>query len=199
MRLRGLVFSALFAALFAVISLVQIHVSVIPITLETLIPVIAGGLLGAWYGALTFIIVLGLDVLGLPLIGGHGGVGVLVGPTAGFIWAWPVCAFLTGLLVSRIKSGQRFEYLWIFLAAFIFGDLISYIPGVLWMRHVVPEYRPWGKALMAGMYPFLPGDFIKTLIAALIVERVRKIYPQRRIIHGDRFVGSDSVKPGGIV
>ncbi|GMA63289.1 hypothetical protein GCM10025859_37290 [Alicyclobacillus fastidiosus] len=66
MRFRGLVFSALFAALFAVLSLVSIPIGPIPITIENLVIMLTGALLGPWYGALTFLIVIGLDLLGLP-------------------------------------------------------------------------------------------------------------------------------------
>lgn len=189
MRFRGLVFSALFAALFAVLSLVQFHVSVIPITLETLVVMLTGALLGPWYGGLTYLIVVGLDLLGLPLIDGGGGVGTLIGPTAGFIWGWPVCAWLTGFAVRAVKINRRGEYLLLFLSLFILGDILCYIPGVLWLRHVDAAVRPWGKALMAGAIPFLPGDVVKALVAAVIVMRVRRVYPQERIIRGEAFVG----------
>jgi biotin transport system substrate-specific component len=187
-RIRGLVFSALFAALFAVISLVRIPIGPVPITLETPIVVITGALLGPWFGALTYLIVIGLDVLGLPLIAGHAGVGVFLGPTAGFIWAWPLCAFLTGLFAQRIRPRSRGEFVLLLLVMFILGDLLSYIPGVLWLRHVVVQVRPWGKALAAGAWPFIPGDFIKSIIAAIIVVRVRRVYSQERIVYGERFV-----------
>lgn len=196
MRFRGLVFSALFAALFAVLSLVQFHVSVIPITLETLVVMITGALLGPWYGALTYLIVIGFDLLGLPLIGGSAGIHVLLGPTAGYIWSWPLCACLTGLCARKIPHRSRWEYVSLFAVMFVLGDLISYIPGVLWMRHVVPSLHPWGKALMAGAIPFIPGDIIKALIAALIVSKVRDVYPESRILHGDSFVrgsGTDGI------
>lgn len=190
MRYRGLVFSTLFAALFAVLSLVQFHIGPIPITIENLVIMLTGALLGPWYGALTYLIVIGLDLLGLPLIGGHAGVGTLIGPTAGFIWAWPFCAFLTGYFVRRIRKGGGGEWALLVLVTFIFGDFISYLPGVLWLRHVVAAVRPWDKALVAGFYPFLPGDFVKALIASTMIQRVRRIYSQDRLIYGDRVVQS---------
>lgn len=188
MRYRGLVFSCLFAALFAVLSLVQFHISVIPITLETLVVMITGALLGPWYGALTYLLVIGFDLVGLPLIGGSAGVHVLVGPTAGYIWAWPFCAFLTGWVARRVTHRGRFEFLYLFAIMLLLGDLISYVPGVLWLRHVMPPLRPWGKALMQGAIPFIPGDIVKALIASTIVIKVRDVYPEERIVRGDAFI-----------
>lgn len=188
MRYRGLVFSALFAALFAVLSLVSIPIGPVPVTIENLVIMLTGALLGPWYGGLTYLIVIGLDVLGLPLIGGHAGIGTLLGATAGYIWSWPILAWLTGFFVGKIKMRTRSEFWLMFIVLFIFGDALSYIPGVLWLRHVAPAIRPWGKALMAGAIPFLPGDFIKALIASAIVVIVRRVYPQDRIIRGEQFV-----------
>lgn len=187
MRYRGLIFSALFAAVFAVLSIVQFSIGPVPITLETLVVMITGALLGPWYGGLTYLIVIGLDLIGLPLIGGHAGLGVFLGPTAGFIWAWPFCAWLTGFFTRRIRSGARGEWVLLLLCIFFLGDFISYVPGVLWLRHVLPQVQPWGKALAAGFFPFLPGDIIKAIIATIIVQRVRRVYSQDRIVGGKRF------------
>lgn len=190
MRLRGFVFSALFAALFAVLSLVNIPVGVVPITLENLVVMLTGGLLGAWYGGFTYLLVIGLDVIGLPLIDGRAGLGVLLGPTAGYIWAYPLCAWLMGMATRRIRSGARGEFLLLCLAAFVLGDLPVYIPGVLWLRHVVGN-ESLGRALLQGCAPFILGDAVKAVIAGGILQRVRKYYPQTRIIYGQQFVSAE--------
>lgn len=188
MRYRGLIFSALFAALFGVLSLVQIPIGTVPISLETLVVMIVGGLLGPWYGGLTYLIVIGLDLAGLPLIAGHAGPSFLVSATAGFIWGWPFCAFFAGLIIRRIRVGARAEWLLLLLALFFLGDFLCYIPGVLWLRHAVPSVRPWGSALAAGFWPYLPGDIVKAVIATVIVERVRRVYSMESITRGERYV-----------
>ncbi|WP_067621482.1 biotin transporter BioY [Alicyclobacillus acidiphilus] len=191
MRYRGLIFSTLFAALFAVLSLVEIPIGTVPISLETLIVMIAGGLLGPWYGGLTFLIVIGLDLAGLPLIAGHAGPSFLVSATAGYIWGWPFCAFFAGLAVRRVRVGARGEWIWLLLILFFLGDFLCYFSGVLWLRHVVAAVRPWGSALAAGFWPYLPGDAAKAVIAAIIVARVRRIYPMDSITRGEQFVQGD--------
>lgn len=188
MRYRGLIFSALFAALFAVLSLVKIPIGTVPISLETLVVMLTGGLLGPWYGGLTYLIVIGLDLAGLPLISGEAGLSVLVGPTAGFIWAWPFCAFFAGLAIRKVRIGSRMEWLSTLLILFFLGDFLCYFSGVLWLRHVVPAVRPWGSALSAGFWPYLPGDAVKAIIATVIVQRVRRVYPVDQITTGDRYV-----------
>ncbi|GMA63288.1 hypothetical protein GCM10025859_37280 [Alicyclobacillus fastidiosus] len=132
---------------------------------------------------------------GPPLIRGNAGIGLLVGATAGYIWSWPILAWLTGYFVGKIRPRTRSEYWLLLIVLFICGDLISYVPGVLWLRHVVPAVRPWGKAMMAGAIPFLPGDFAKALVASAIVLIVRRVYPQERIIRGQQFV-SQSLEQG---
>ncbi|WP_304459762.1 biotin transporter BioY, partial [Alicyclobacillus sendaiensis] len=108
-KVRGLIFCALFIAIFAVLSLVQIPVGSVPITLETLVVQVCAGLLGPWYGALTFVLLILLDLVGLPLIGGHAGVSLMLGPTAGYIWGWPFCALFAGLAIARVRPGSRGE------------------------------------------------------------------------------------------
>ncbi|GLV14813.1 hypothetical protein Heshes_24970 [Alicyclobacillus hesperidum] len=188
MKFRGLIFCALFVALFAVLSLVQLPIGSVPITLETLVIMVCGALLGPWYGGLTFVLLIVLDLAGLPLIGGHAGPSLLLGPTAGYIWGWPFCAFFAGFVVQRIPAGSRGEWWKLVLVLFFLGDCICYIPGVLWLRHAVPSLKPWGSALAGGMWPFLPGDFVKAVIGAIIVQRVRRVYPTERIVGGERFV-----------
>ncbi|AEJ42275.1 biotin transporter BioY [Alicyclobacillus acidocaldarius] len=191
-KVRGLIFCALFIAIFAVLSLVQIPVGSVPITLETLVVQVCAGLLGPWYSALTFVLLIVLDLIGLPLIGGHAGPSLMLGPTAGYIWGWPFCALFAGLAISRVRPGSRGEIAKLIAILFVLGDLVCYIPGVLWLRHVVPSLHPWGSALAGGVWPFLPGDFIKSVLAAVIVARVRRVYPTERILRGERYAAESS-------
>jgi biotin transport system substrate-specific component len=186
LSVRGIVFAALFAALLAVLSFVEIHLpfTQVPITMENLAVMLAGAILGASYGFFSMLLVVVLTVLGLPLLHNAGGIGVIIGPTGGYIWAWPICALVTGWFVRRIKGNGILAFIRIFLVAYVFGDLISYIPGCLWLAHVA--HLSLGKALVGGCYPFLPGDAVKAFLTAVIVLPIRRVYPISRILgsHG---------------
>lgn len=182
LTLRGIVFSALFAALLVLFSFVSIPLGFtpVPITLQTLAVMLAGGLLGARYGFLSMALVVILTAVGFPMLHGNGGIGVLTGPTGGFIFMWPFSALLIGLVLPRIRMKGIMGYLAAFLVLEIFGSLILYVSGVPWLMYKVPTLT-FSKAMVSACYPFLPGDAIKAAIAALIIAPVRQVFPHERL------------------
>lgn len=182
LTLRGIVFSAVFAALLVVLSFFNLHLGFtpIPITLENLVVMLAGALLGARYGFFSIALVVVLTALGLPLLHGRGGLGLILGPTGGYIWAYPFAALLIGFFVSRIKGNKTFTFVMTFLALEVFGSLLLYVTGVPWLAHV--GHYSLHKALLLGCYPYLPGDAVKALAATLIVLPVRQMFPVERLV-----------------
>ncbi|WP_409345490.1 biotin transporter BioY [Paenibacillus sp. MBLB4367] len=181
---KGIVFSALFAALLVVLSYVNLHLGFtpVPIAMETFAVMLAGGILGARYGFFSIALVVVLTALGIPLLHGKGGLPLLTGPTGGFIWAFPFAALFIGLIVPRIKgTNKAVTFILTFLTIEIFGSLLLYVTGVPWLAHVA--HYSWPKALTAGFYPYLPGDAIKALVATVITLQVRQLFPVERI-HG---------------
>ncbi|MDQ1910185.1 biotin transporter BioY [Paenibacillus sp. GD4] len=182
LTLRGVAFSSLFAALVVVFGFVSIPLGFtpVPITLQTLAVMLAGGLLGAAYGFFSLFIVVALTALGFPLLGGKGGISVLLGPTAGYVWMWPIAALLIGWIVQKLKQKGVVEFLLIFLVMEVFGSLLLYVSGVPWLAHVAK--LPFDKAMVAGCYPYLPGDAIKALAATVIVISLRRVFPVQRLV-----------------
>ena len=173
--IRGIVHTALFAALFIVMSMIKIPLpfSPVPITLQNLAVMLAGAFLGARGGFLSIGLVIALTALGLPLLHGQGGLSYVLGPTGGFLFAFPFCAaavgWCTGLVLrSRLIRGNRI--LLIFVLFFIFlicGSLLSYAAGVPWLARVYQ--LSFAGALAAGFTPFIAGDIVKTVVAAVAV------------------------------
>lgn len=182
-HLRGIVFSALFAALLCVLSLVNINLgfSPVPISLENFVVMLAGAILGARYGFFSIMLVVVLAALGLPLLHGQGGIPLILGPTGGFIWAFPFAALLIGWIVPRIRSENKvLTYVMIFLTMTVFGSFMLYIPGVPWLAHA--GNLSLTKAMALGCYPYIPGDLVKAAIATAIVIAVRRVYPAERLL-----------------
>lgn len=182
LSLRGIVFSALFAALLSVLSLFNISLgfSPVPISLENFALMMAGALLGPWYGLLSMLLVLAVTALGVPLLHGTGGMAVLLGPTGGFVWMYPLSAMLIGLLVGRLKRLNITAFIVYFLAFEMCGSLLLYVTGVPWLAHVAG--LSFNKALLLGCYPYLPGDAIKAIAATAIAIPVRRYYPVARLV-----------------
>lgn len=180
LTVRGLVFSALFGALMSVMSLatIRIGVSPVPITLENMAVMLAGAMLGAFYGFFSIFMVVFLLALGLPLLHLNGGLGLLLGPTGGFIWMFPVSALLIGWFVGKIKGNGWASYVAVFLVIEVFGSLLLYVSGVPWFAH---KYNvPLSNALVMSCFPYLPGDLVKAIAATLIVMPIRRVFPRLR-------------------
>ncbi len=172
---RSAALIALFAALIAVLGLVPSFMLVtgVPISAQSLGVMLAGCVLGARRGVLAVLLFLLLVALGLPLLaGGRGGLGVFVGPTAGFLIGWPVAAFVTGWITA---SWRRVD---LAIAAGA-GALIG---GVL----VLYAFGMGGMMLFAGLTPvqaitalgaFIPGDIIKAVVAGLVTRAIWQARP----------------------
>ncbi len=167
---------ALFAALIAALGLIPkiTLLSGIPITAQSMGIMLCGTVLGAKRGALAVLLFLVLVAVGLPLLaGGRGGLGVFTTPWAGFLFGFPVAAFVTGLIVEKWR-GENLAL--IATVASIIGGI-----GALYLV-AVPYYmvmKPAGlfEAFLTAMVPFMAGDLIKTILAGVITGALFKARP----------------------
>lgn len=160
----------LFAALIAALGLIpRIDIPIaagVPITAQTLGVMLAGLMLGARAGALSVLLFLFVVALGMPfLAGGRGGLAVFFGPTAGFLLGWIPGAFLTGFLG---RSNGPLSFLRGLVGAFAGGVIAVYVCGIAWLA--ILAGLGW-KAAMIATAVFLPGDVLKSLLAAAIAAR----------------------------
>lgn len=132
----------------------------------------AGELLGPKYGIASVGLFLLLVLLGMPVLsGGHGGAAVFLGPTGGYLIAWLFSAFLIGVLTTYFKVADKswiYELLILLVTGVIFIDFV----GSLWLSfqsHISIE-----TALLSNL-AFIPGDFIKAILAVIIVRRIRRV------------------------
>ncbi len=172
---KSLVQIALFAALIAALGLIPPipFVTGIPITVQTLGVMLAGLILGPWRGSLSMALFIFVVALGAPLLaGGRGGLGVFMGPTAGFAIGFPFAAFATGYMVIQLKKLHIFPAS---LLASVFGGIVVlYLFGITGFKIV--SGRDWLDASLV-MAVFIPGDLIKAFIAASVVQAVAKGLP----------------------
>jgi len=172
LKTKGMILCALFAALTGVGGLIAIPLpfTPVPITLQTFFTFLAGALLGKYLGALSQLIYLLLGVVGLPVFAkGSSGIGVLLGPTGGYLVGFIPAAFLVGYLLER---REKPPFGLIFLAMVV-GLVAMYLPGVGWLMWVTRMNLV--KALLLGVLPFLPGDAVKILVGGFIVKRATRL------------------------
>jgi biotin transport system substrate-specific component len=170
LSLRDLVLIALFAALTAVMALfvsIPLPFSPVPLTGQTFAVMLAGSLLGARRGAMSQLIYILIGAVGLPVFSqGMGGLGVLVGPTGGFLWGFVVGAYIIGRMVER---RTRPSLLYLLAATATGGVLAVYIPGIIQLSLVAG--LTVSQAAAAMVY-YLPGDVIKIIASSLLAYKM---------------------------
>lgn len=135
----------------------------VPITLQTLVVMLVGAALGSRRGALAALLYLAEGATGLPVFASGGGLLYLLGPTAGYLWSYPIAAFVVGWLCEH-GLDRSFTTS---LLAMLPGSILIYLIGVPWLAFVV--HLSLSQALVAGLLPFIPGDIIKVIIAAALL------------------------------
>ena len=172
---KNLTHIALFAALIAVLGLVPKLdlASGVPITAQSLGIMLCGTVLGARRGALAVLLFLALTLAGLPLLsGGRGGIGVLAGPSVGYIIGFPIAAFVTGLITSQLKTEVGIAAM---LGAGLGGVVVLNLIGVIGMSLMLDKTLAQASLLAT---PFLIGDGIKAALAGALTQAIAKMRPE---------------------
>lgn len=164
MQQKRLLLTSLFSALIIVGAYLRFPLPPVPITLQTLFVLLAGFLGGPAVGLGSTAIYLLLGAIGLPVFSSGGGLGILLGPTGGFLFGLLPASFLAGLAGNYRRKDEhpgRFRMLCILLG--IGATLVIYLAGVPYLK--VVGNLSWKVALQAGMLPFILGDLLKLAIA----------------------------------
>ena len=173
-RSRGIALAATFAALISVASPISIPlgpITQVPITLQVFVVYLAGALLGARYGTLSMVIYLVLGAVGLPVFAGlSSGTAVLLGPTGGYLFAFPIATLLGGYVASRRPATRGGDTIRVSLSALL-SLLVIYVIGVLWLSYYLGLSLLNGVLL--GAVPFIPVDLLKAVVAVPIAVRLR--------------------------
>ena len=174
--MRSLALVIAFSLLTALAAQVVIPLPLVPITGQTFAVLLTGALLGSRLGALAMIAYLVEGASGLPFFSaGRGGFQHLLGPTAGYLWSFPVAAFVVGLLAER---GWDKRYLSAAAAMFL-GSLVILLSGWAWLA----RFMPASVALYEGVTRFLVGDVVKIALAAAVLPSGWALLRRRRELH----------------
>ena len=161
----GIVTFAVAAAFSAQIA-VPLPWTPVPVTLQPMMVILAGAMLGPRLGAIAMTAYVTFGAMGAPVFSNGGaGLGWLFGPTGGYLLAAPAAAFLVGMIAGR--SGQA----WRLIAGLVGGVGTMYVGGVLQLMAYTG--LDFGTALMAGVVPFVIGDVTKIGFAFFAVLALR--------------------------
>jgi biotin transport system substrate-specific component len=137
----------------------------VPMTLQPLAVIVVGGLLGPELGAVSLLLYLALGAAGAPVFTPSPvlppGLGRLLGPTGGYLFAYPLAAYAVGRISGDGRQTVRVA------AAALAGLLLIHVGGLAQLMLLTGDT---GQAARVGTIPFLIGDVGKLIVAALILR-----------------------------
>jgi biotin transport system substrate-specific component len=160
-RVGAIVLGSLFLALS---SYFQVPMIPVPVTMQTLAVTLVGALYGWRLGGITIVAWLAEGAAGLPVLaGGASGVHHFLGPTGGYLFAFPVAGALMGWLSERGWNGNRVGLAFL---GMLLGNAVCLLLGAAWLALLIgPE-----RAIVLGVVPFLVGAVVKSALGAAMLK-----------------------------
>ena len=164
---KQLVICSLFASLTSILSQISIPLPAVPFTMQIFAVALCGLILGKSLGFISQVIYVLLGTIGLPVFAGFsGGVGIILGPTGGFILSFPIIAFLVGYFSEKFKSTVGVMF------GMICSLLISYIIGTF--QFCLVTNSDFIKGFTICVIPFILVDIIKLSLATVVGKSILK-------------------------
>ncbi|MCD8090831.1 MAG: biotin transporter BioY [Clostridiales bacterium] len=164
-KIYNMVLIAVLTAITCVLAPLSIPLEPVPISLSLLVFYFSAYILGTKKALISCVLYIILGVIGVPVFAGFtAGPAKLAGPTGGYIAGYIFLVLITGVFVDIFK-----RKIWWYLLGMVLGTAVCLIFGTLWLK--VSADMTFGAALLSGVVPFIPGDFIK-IAAAFIISPV---------------------------
>jgi len=195
------VITALFAALISAGYFINIPlIGGVPVTVQDMMAMLSGLLLGPLYGSAAVLIFLILGSIGLPVFSGKGGINIILnGPTGGFLAGYLFGALIGGLIIyfglgkyrkRKESSGSEnsenaeinknyspkkdiYEVL-IILSAALAATVIVFALGIIRFHLLLPN-KTFREVLLITLVPFIPGNIIKIVIMTILTKKLRPV------------------------
>ncbi|MEM1035831.1 MAG: biotin transporter BioY [Pseudomonadota bacterium] len=140
----------------------------VPITMQTLAVTLIGALYGWRLGFATVVFWLAQGAMGLPVFaGGASGPAALMGPTGGYLVAFPFAAVATGWLIQGAKVDKPI----LAMSSMLIGNAICLLGGLAWLS----TFTGLEQAFALGVAPFIPGAIIKSMMGVAALRLVYEI------------------------
>ena len=157
--IRFVVLALVGALAMTIAAKIKIPFYPVPVTMQTLAVLAIGMTYGTRLGGATLLGYLGAGAVGAPVFAGGAGIAYMMGPTGGYLLGFFVAAVVLGALAERGWTRSIVTT----AAAMLLGNIIIYLLGVSWLANLIGT----DKAIQLGLLPFLYGDALKLVIAAL--------------------------------
>ena len=163
--------SAVFVAFMVVCAWITLPFGLVPITLQTFAVFTAAGLLGLKRATVSVLVYIILGAVGLPVFNGFsGGIGVIIGPTGGYIIGLVFISLIVGLVKDIVGNNLKSM-----LLSMVIGLIVCYAIGTVWFVNIYSTLTGEfgiGSVLMTCVVPFILPDLIKIFVSLIIVRRI---------------------------
>ena len=165
-KVYPLAMTAVMAAVMCVLGPMSIPIGPVPISFTNLVIYLALYILGWKRGTLSYVVYMLIGMVGMPVFSGYsGGMGKLFGPTGGYIIGFIPMAIIAGIVIDKCRNRG------VQLVAMVVGTAVCYAFGTAWF--CVQAGYAVGAALGLCVFPFIPGDLAKIVIAMVAGPMIR--------------------------
>ena len=183
MNTRKYVFTALFAAIISIGCILAIPLpGGVPITVQNLFSILAGTILGSFYGAISVVLWILIGSIGIPVFANaHGGLAIVLGPTGGYMIGYMLGSLFAGLMLGSPKFTENkkdIKFILKIAVITLIAYALVYLPGIPWFMHVMAgkgKPQTFESALKLTFIPFIPGDLIKWIITIPLTATLRPV------------------------
>lgn len=167
-NVREMALIAVMAAVTCVLGPLSVPIGVVPISFTNLAVYLAIYVLGCKRGTISYIVYLLIGLVGVPVFSSFtGGVGKLFGPTGGYLIGFIFMALICGWFIDKFDCKLVPSFV-----GMVLGTIVCYVFGTVWLAYQAG--MSFYAALAAGVLPFIIGDLVEMVIAAVIGPQVRR-------------------------
>jgi biotin transport system substrate-specific component len=171
MKIKDIVYTGLFVALITIGAFIKLPISLVPVTLQSMMVILAGLVLKKNYGVLATLIYLMLGLIGFPIFANGGGLAYVIIPSFGYLLGFVVAAWFVGKFkTANFKTN---------IVVSIMALMLIYLVGISYFVVLSSLYYKKTYTIVWLFYYlfiiYLPGDLITIIIANVVFKKIRKI------------------------
>lgn len=166
-RIKELALVGVVTAVTCVLAPLALPIGPVPISLTSLVVYFSVYVLGTRLSTTSIVVYLLIGLCGVPVFSNYtGGPQKLFGPTGGYLIGFIPLAIISGLMIERKRKSIVLS-----IIGMLVGTVVLYALGTAWLAYQAG--LTFGKALAAGVIPFIPGDLAKIALALIIGPQIR--------------------------
>ena len=152
--------------LLAISAKVQVPFWPVPMTMQTFVIFLIGMTYGVRLSFATVAVYLFEGAAGIPVFASGGGIAYLTGPTAGYLYGMLIAVVIISYFANKGYSSSYFKS----LLSLLIASVVIFGCGILYLGSIIG----FEKAIQAGLFPFIPSEIFKIVLAVLIIPNIQK-------------------------